>query len=392
MTLTLFASAAVVMGLAALLLIATRAREDAARRLDRLQKQIKVDLATVEQQRDVFLQIVNSLDDGLLAIDDALHIVLTNPRFAKMFGLRDDAIGSTLGEVIRAPAVYSVFDSAVGGIESEARFSFRIGAVERKIEVRAFPLQSEDIAAVGLFTDVTHVERLEQIRRNFISDFSHEARTPLAALRSAVDTYDVGEHRMSAEDDRQLRRIISRQVVRLERLVDDLSELSRIESGDLSLERSPVDLRRLIDDLCEDFADRAAQKRLRLIIRGNGASVSGDPMRLQQAFSNLIDNAIKYGGEDNSIEIEVVDEPDAGRVRITDHGEGIQREEMEHIFRRFYRVDKSRSQEIAGTGLGLAIAKHLLRLHHGTIDVESEPGKGATFIVSLPKSAFGHDF
>jgi signal transduction histidine kinase len=140
----------------------------------------------------------------------------------------------------------------------------------------------------------------------------------------------------------------------------------------------------MIDDLCEDFAEQAAQHHIRCSVTGE-AVVCGDALRIQQAFSNLLDNAIKYGGDHRNVEVEVADEPDAGVVRITDHGDGIPESERSKIFRRFYRIDKSRSQDIPGSGLGLAITKHLILQHGGSIDVDSEPGKGATFIVRLPK-------
>jgi signal transduction histidine kinase len=142
----------------------------------------------------------------------------------------------------------------------------------------------------------------------------------------------------------------------------------------------------LVRDLCEDFADRAAQKGLRLVVTGAPVRVCADPMRMQQAFSNLIDNAIKYGGGDDVVEIEVNAEGESATVAITDHGEGVAPEEKDRIFRRFYRIDKSRSQDIAGSGLGLAITKHLVLLHRGTIDIVSTPGEGATFFVRLPRS------
>src|SRR2546430_7540448 len=147
---------------------------------------------------------------------------------------------------------------------------------------------------------------------------------------------------MSADEDQQLRRIMARQIRRLERLVGDLAELSQIEAGDLSLERTEVDLRRLVEDVCEDFAERAAQKKLRFMISGNGARASIDPMRIQQAVANIVDNAIKYGGENNTIDVTVCDRGNAVALRIADHGEGISPAERERIFRRFYRVDKSR--------------------------------------------------
>ncbi len=342
---------------------------------------------SVARQRGVLLQILNGLGEGLLAVDRRRHVVLANPRFGEMFGGGGDLVGRPLSEAARAATVFAAFDAALGGEEASERFPLRTGVAERKIEMRAFPLQADDIAAVALFLDVTQVERLEQIRRNFISDFSHEVRTPLAGLRSAVESFDLGAEHISQEEDQQLRRIMSRQLARLDRLVDDLSELSRIESGDIPLDRTMVDLFTLVRDLCEDFADRAAQKALRLIVSGEAVCVCADAVRIQQALSNLIDNAIKYGGEKGSIEIDVSATDDAGIVAITDHGEGVSPDERERIFRRFYRVDKSRSQEVSGSGLGLAITKHLVLLHRGTIDVESLPGRGSTFLVRLPRRA-----
>jgi signal transduction histidine kinase len=339
------------------------------------------------RQRGVLLQILNGLGEGLLAVDRRRHVVLANPRFGEMFGAGGDLVGRPLTEAARAATVFAAFDAALAGKEASERFPLRNGVAERKIEMRAFPLQAGDIAAVALFLDVTQIERLEQIRRNFISDFSHEVRTPLAGLRSAVESFDLGAEHISEDEDQQLRRIMSRQLARLDRLVDDLSELSRIESGDIPLDRTMVDLYSLVRDLSEDFADRASQKALRLMVSGAPVRVCADAMRIQQALSNLIDNAIKYGGENDSIEIEVSACGDAGVVSVTDHGEGVSPEERERIFRRFYRVDKSRSQDVSGSGLGLAITKHLVLLHRGTIDVESEPGQGSTFVVRLPLRA-----
>jgi two-component system phosphate regulon sensor histidine kinase PhoR len=366
-------------------LIRIRRRFDSATAsLERERAELQSKYEAAESQRATFVDIINSLGEGLLAIDRERRVVLANRRFTDLLRA-EDAAGKPLHEVVRIASVFDAFDAALDGSESTERFSTRVGVVERRIELRAFPVPSDDIAAVALFIDVTLLERLEQIRRDFIADFSHEARTPLTAMRSAVDSFELGAEHMTAEEDQQLRRIMSRQLRRLERLVDDLSELSRIESGDLPLERGQIDLRAMISELAEDFADRASEKDLQFAIRGESVRVVADSMRIQQAFSNLIDNAIKYGGTQSTIDIDIHASNDRAVVRITDHGEGVAPEEKERIFRRFYRVDKSRSQDIAGTGLGLAITKHLVLLHRGTIDVESEPGKGATFVVSLPK-------
>ncbi len=337
----------------------------------------------ISRQRDTIIRILEGLGEGVIAVDHERKIVLANQRFAEMFGVSGELVGRPLAEVTRVAPLFSAFDTALRGAEAAQRFGIALGVAERRVEMRAFALPSADIAAVALFIDVTQIEKLEEIRRNFVSDFSHEVRTPLTGLRSAVESFELAGEHMTADEDQQLRRIMSRQLRRIERLVDDLSELSRIESGALRLDITRVDLFELMRDLAEDFHDRAAEKGLRFQIAGQRCEVAGDNDRLQQAFSNLIDNAIKYGGEQSTIDIEVCGDPDNGVVRITDHGEGISPDEKERIFRRFHRIDKSRSQEIAGTGLGLAITKHLVLLHQGSIDVESEAGRGTTFIVRL---------
>ena len=360
--------------------------DEIASRFYRSRTDLSRQLAGAEFQNALLQQIMNGMGEGVLAIDRQRRVVLANRRFAEMFNLQPGFVGQPLASVLRNQSILSGFDEALADrTDAACRFSIRSGIEERKIEMRAFPLPSHDLAAVALFIDVTHVERLEELRREFIADFSHEVGPPLAALKSEVETFELDRGALTGSDEAQLRRIMSRQLARLERLAQDLSELSHIEAGDLSLERSEIDLRRLLDDLCEDFRDRAAAKKLRFVITGDGARVHGDAMRLQQAFANLVDNAIKYGGEDASIDIDVSSTADRGVVRITDHGEGIPAEERDRIFRRFYRIDKSRSQEIAGTGLGLAITKHLILQHRGNIEVEGAIGDGATFVVTLPK-------
>jgi signal transduction histidine kinase len=351
---------------------------------ERMQEDLTSKLGLLQRQRSTDLQMLNGLGEGLLALNADRRIAIANRRFAELFSVSESVIGKPLSEVVRVSQVFEAFDRAIAGQESIERFSVRSGVVERKIEMRALPLPSRDIAAVALFIDVTTIERLEQIRRNFIADFSHEVRTPLAGLRSAVETFETNAANLSPEDDQQLRRIMARQLRRLERVVEDLSELSRIESGDLSLDLRSIDLRKVIDDLCEDFAEQATHHQIRFAVHGN-AVICGDVLRVQQAFSNLLDNAIKYGGDNRTVRIEIDEEPDVGVVRIIDEGEGIPKSDREKIFRRFYRMDKSRSQDIPGSGLGLAITKHLVLQHGGSIDVESEPGQGSTFIVRLPK-------
>jgi len=385
MTITIIISLVILVAggwLAALKIREARRQREAA---ERAREDLSARLEVLENKRYADLQMLDGLGEALLAVDRNRRIAIANRRFAELFGQSESVVGKPLGDVLRVSHVFEAFDRALAGEESIESFSVRSGVAERKIEMRALPLPSDEIAAVALFIDVTAIERLEQIRRNFISDFSHEVRTPLAGLRSAVETFETNATLLSPQDDQQLRRIMTRQLRRLERLVDDLAELSRIESGDLSLDLRSVNLRKLLDDLCDDFSEQAAQHGVRFVINGE-AVVCADPHRAQQAFSNLIDNAIKYGGDDHQIDVEIVEDSDSAVVRITDEGEGIPQSEHENVFRRFYRIDKSRSQDIPGSGLGLSITKHLVLQQGGSIDLQSEPGNGATFIVRLPRS------
>jgi signal transduction histidine kinase len=231
---------------------------------------------------------------------------------------------------------------------------------------------------VALFIDVTTLERLQRIRKEFLDDFSHEVRTPLAGLKSAAETLETGG--LTREHEQQLRQIMQRQIARLERLTNDLSELNRIETGELVLDRRPANLRELLSELCEDVQERVTEARF--VITGSDVTALIDPPRAQQIFTNLLDNAWKHGGGTGDIAVDVGRENGQAVVRVSDHGPGIPPQELERIFHRFYRVDRSRSQP--GTGLGLAIAKHLVALHGGTIRAYNREGGGATFEVRLP--------
>jgi two-component system phosphate regulon sensor histidine kinase PhoR len=295
-----------------------------------------------------------------------------------MFGTEGDLVGRTVLELVRKQTVAAALEKALHGEASSVRISYDAGESERQIEVRTFPVSSPEIAAVALFIDVTTIERLQRIRKEFLDDFSHEVRTPLAGLRSAAETLEHGG--LTREYEQQLRHIMHRQIARIERLVKDLSELNAIESGQLVLQRRRVNLRHLIEELCDDFRGRV--ESVRFDVQGDDTMAFVDPPRAQQIFTNLLDNACKHGGGKGEISVAVTHENGEAVVRVSDEGPGIPPAELERIFNRFYRVDRSRSQ--AGTGLGLAIAKHLVVAHGGAIRAFNRPTGGATFEVRLP--------
>ena len=321
-----------------------------------------------ETHRAAMDEIVSALGEGLLAVTPEGRVAFANRRLGEMFGgSGENMVGRSVLEVVRKQSVADALQKALRGATSTDRVTYG----ERQIEIRAFPaLASPDVAAVALFIDVTRLERLQQVRKEFLDDFSHEVRTPLAGLKSAAETLEHGG--LSRDHEVQLRHVMQRQIARIERLVKDLSELNQIESGQLVLQKREVHLRDLMIELSEDFGSR---------VEGDAVAYI-DPARAQQIFTNLLDNARKHGGADGAVTVELTSENGDAVARVSDEGPGIPPHELERIFHRFYRVDRSRSQP--GTGLGLAIAKHLVVAHGGAIRAFNRPTGGATFEVRLP--------
>lgn len=360
--------------------------DDLARGIEELRSIIVRQKQTFEGHRAAMEEIVASLGEGLIAVNPRGNIVFANERVVDIFGSRAEMIGRSFVEVARRHSIVAAFDKALRGEASSDRISVSSGADERQIEIRVFPVAaaSAEIAAVALFIDITQIERLQRIRKDFLDDFSHEVRTPLAGLRSAAETFERGG--LSEQEEEQLRNVILRQLARIERLVQDLSELNRIESGELVLERRPVELGGLVGELVEDLRERLAGMPVTVTLRAEETIADADSLRAQQIFSNLLDNARKHGGSRGEIVVEVASDNGDAVVRISDQGEGIPPNEIDRIFNRFYRVDKSRSQAVPGVGLGLAITKHLVLLHGGSIRAFNREGRGATFEVRLPRA------
>lgn len=342
--------------------------DDLGRAIEELRVALMRERAWSQEQRATMQQIAASLGEGLLALSPRGKIVLANERVNEMFGMHGPIIGRSLPEVARSQPLLTAFDHALKAETSTSQA--RVG--ERLIEIRAFPVASStEVAAVALLIDITQLDRLQKIRSEFLDDFSHEVRTPLAGLRSAVETFEEGG--LSTENEEKLRQVMARQLARIERLVQEISELNRIEAGDLVLEQQNIDLYDVIRELVHDM-------RAPVTVRGERTPASVDVSRAQQIFTNLIDNAQKHGG--GNVDVEVKPENGWAVVRVSDEGEGIPHGELERIFHRFYRVDKSRS--VPGTGLGLAITKHLVLQHGGSIRAFNRPERGATFEVRLP--------
>jgi two-component system phosphate regulon sensor histidine kinase PhoR len=337
------------------------------------------------EDRDRAGQILDALDDGILLLDGAGRLLVTNPTARAWFGLPDDLRpGLPLRRVI---GVAQIADLAEEATAKKAPVTGTITVVlpeHRTLTLRAFPLADRGPTGrtVVTLSDITQRRRLEVLRRDFVANASHELKTPVAALRVLAETL---ESALPDDPDAALRFVhrISREAERLDLLVRDLLDLSSLERGTLDAE--PVDIVGLVKEVAEAYAERAEERRIRLRTElGRESMVRGDRAQLGLLLSNLVDNAVRYTGARGTVRIRLDSIDGKVVLEVADTGEGIPAKELPRIFERFYRVDKARARQTGGTGLGLAIVRHVAESHGGTVTVESEVGKGTTFSVTLP--------
>jgi two-component system phosphate regulon sensor histidine kinase PhoR len=260
---------------------------------------------------------------------------------------------------------------------------------DRWLEVNAaavFDEQQQRQGTVVVFHDLTRLKKLERNREEFVANVSHELRTPLSLIKGYTETLLDGA-KDNPEVSSKFLQTIDRNAERLKLLIEDLLTISELESGRIRLQLQPVALGPLIAKLCEDFKPRAASRQVSLVNQVPDLTARADSDRVQQVLSNLVDNAIKYGGSDGTVTLRGrTTEDGAIELCVADDGPGIPPDARERIFERFYRLDKARSREQGGTGLGLSIVKHIIQSHGGKVWVESELGKGSRFYFSLPRA------
>ena len=333
--------------------------------------------------------VLGSMIEGVLAIDGRQRIVGINRAAADLLGLEvEQAVGRTLQQAVRNPDLRRFALEAIDCREPvEDEIALR-GATDRTIRLRGTALRdvSGEGGAVIVLDDVTDMQRLESLRRDFVANVSHELKTPVASIKGFVETLLDG-----AGDDpgdrRRFLEIVGRQADRLAAIIEDLLALSRIEqnegAGTLPLERGPVAA--VLAAAADDCATRAADRGVGLDVAcpPDLAADVNQPL-LEQAVINLVDNAIKYSPAGGTVRVAAVADGTAVAISVRDEGCGIAAEHLPRLFERFYRVDKARSRTLGGTGLGLAIVKHIVQAHGGTVGVESTPGAGSTFTLRIP--------
>jgi two-component system phosphate regulon sensor histidine kinase PhoR len=318
-----------------------------------------------------------------------MRVVASNHAAKHLFTNVGDSINSKrLTELTRNPAIYEAFLEGVRGSE-RAGVKVETFAPERRVfDLRVVPLRTNNgtAGAIGVFFDVTRLERLELIRREFLSNVSHELRTPLTSIVALAETLEAGALNDPNNNQRFLT-IIQKNAARMHHLIDDILELSAIEAGNVKIFPEPVALHALVEDVINSMEASATSRHIavRNLVPGD-AQVLADPHRLVQMLTNLIENAVKFNRDGGEVSI-ALSRSDNDQISVADTGEGIPSHHLERLFERFYRVDRARSRELGGTGLGLAIVKHLARAHGGEVKVESTFGQGSRFTIELPRYA-----
>ena len=348
--------------------------------------QLQGRMAEIARDRGRTNAILSAMDDGVLAVDHRGTVVLANPSLAKALDLRE-APGRHYLEVIRQREVGTLIEEVLRTCERHDA-EVELLHVRRVFTIAGVPFPGEEgtpPGAVLTFNDATERQRVESIRRDFVANASHELRTPLTSIRGFVEALEDGAVDEPATAQRFLGKIRTH-ADRMAGLVEDLLELSRLEAGERVPELEETVPADVAEEVVASFAGPATRKDIRLRFGDRGAPmVRTDPERLRRILENLVDNAVKYTPEGGEIEVTASPGPEGGaRIEVFDNGPGIAAEHLPRIFERFYRVDKARSRELGGTGLGLSIVRHLAESVGASVSVESEPGKGARFAVTLP--------
>jgi len=338
----------------------------------------------------LFQATLAGMREGLLVVDKDMRVVASNPAARKLFSSSLTKLDSQrLTELTRNPAIYSAFLDGLKGNEVSGVKVETHGPERQVFDLRVVPVGDVNghsaEGALGVFSDITRTERLELVRQEFLSNVSHELRTPLTAILAFVETLESGANE-DPESCQRFLSIIRKNASRMHELIDDILELTALEGGNIQLRATPVDLHALVNDVCASLTTQAQARNITLSNNvAEGVFVYADSRRLEQMLTNLIDNGLKFSHENGAVSISY-ENGVRDRILVTDNGDGIPAQHLERLFERFYRADRARSRETGGTGLGLAIVKHLALLHGGEVTVESELGKGSTFILHLPKN------
>ncbi len=363
---------------------------DLARSLNQTAEALSATIERLTEERNRSATILESMVEGVVVVDPSKRIVFGNSAFRRLVQAGEEIAGKDLLEVVRLVGLHTALDDALRHQRGMRVHASGEGATKGAWDISIASVMSATgqlAGAVAVLHDISEVRRLEQVRRDFIANVSHELKTPLATILGFAETLLTG----ALEDQEHNRRfvgIIRDQAASMAKLTEDLLDLSQIEAGQLKLQLEPLVLPELLTNCLHAMEPAIKQKRLALSLDMPAPlpSVRADRMRLRQVVGILLDNAAKYTPEGGRVTLRAFasEVKKTVTVQVEDTGIGILSTDLPRVFERFYRVDKSRTRESGGYGLGLAIARHIVENHGGRIWAESQAGRGSTFSFTLP--------
>lgn len=358
-----------------------------ANTLNQMAQDIETKIREVSTQHQHLAAVFNSMIEGVIVVDSAGRVISINPTIERIFDcLKAEVEGKFFLEGLRNNDVAEVINRVLKRGEFVSQELCLSWPVQKVFQINASPIfEMKSVSGCLLVIhDITEMRKLETMRRDFVANVSHELKTPLTSIKGFVETLLSGAL-SDKENSRHFLEVIRNHTDRLSSLIDDLLDLSHIESKEIKLDDRKFHVKDLMDEVL--FAFKSQVKKKGVDVENNISPdllLKADKQKIEQVFTNLIDNAIKFNKQNGSINIYSVPLGDSLKIIVEDSGIGIPERDLGRIFERFYRVDKARSRELGGTGLGLAIVKHIIELHKGSVGVESVEGLGSKFWFSLP--------
>lgn len=364
-----------------------RARKELAK-LRQALEEASVRIAELERQNNSIRAIPENMLEGVITVSKQMRITSVNSSVERIFAVsKKDTEGNLFLEAIRNNALAEIITAVLEKGKSISRELVLVWPIAGAFQVSAAPIFSQgDVSGcVLVIHDITEVRRLERMRSDFVANVSHELKTPVTAIKGFIETLLDGAME-DKEKGREFLEIVRNHTERLNSLINDLLDLSYLESKEAALKKNKFNLKAMFKEVISAFQSGLKNKQINLDNQiPGGLEIAGDRERLEQVALNLIDNAIKFNRQNGLVRIYCQDLKNELKIFVEDSGLGIPPKDIPRIFERFYRADKARSRELGGTGLGLSIVKHIVELHGGAVAVESTEGLGSKFWFTLPR-------
>ncbi len=364
---------------------------DLASALNNMAEQLNERITTITRQKNQQDAVFSSMEEGVIAVDVKKRIIKMNTAAANLLGVKkEDVKGLKIKDITGKTALHQFIKKTFNSSEPVEEYITLNYKEDLFLQAKSRILRDpdgENIGAVIVLNNLTHLRKLENIRKDFVANVSHELRTPITSIKGFVETLLDGDFVDKDETGRFLN-IIKKHVDRLNSIIDDLLSLSKIEQNNENTQITveECNLKEVLESATEICQLKARDKNVKVELNiGNELRACVNPSLIEQAVVNLVDNGIKYSNDGDKLIVEAYEKNNKIIISVKDFGCGIPQDQIPRLFERFYRVDKARSRNVGGTGLGLAIVKHIAQAHKGFVTVESREGEGSVFFIHIPK-------